>query len=171
MKYILLIFTFALMITACKKKKEPCTATAGTTVAPASEEDSVKAYLTANGITNAVELGNSGLYYVIDAAGSSERAELCAAVIVKYVGKLKDGKVFDQTTGTSTATFGLSDFLIEGWKRTMTLIGEGGKIRLFIPPALGYGANPLIDPRTGVTVIPANSILIFDVDMVAITNY
>lgn len=169
MKYVLIIFSFALIIAACKKKAEPCSVTAGSTVAPASEEDSIKAYLTANSITTAVELENSGLYYIIDAPGTNEKPGQCSAMVVKYVGKLKDGKVFDQTTGTSTASFTLGG-LIQGWKRALPLVGEGGKMRLYIPPSMAYGANGLIDPRTGNVIIPPNAILIFDVEVVAVTS-
>jgi hypothetical protein len=64
---------------ACKKKDEiPCTTTAGSTVAPASEEQMITDYFTAKGITNAIELNNSGLYYSITAPGSSERATQCS---------------------------------------------------------------------------------------------
>ncbi len=169
MKYALIVFSFAFVLAACKKKKEECTLTPGATVAPANEETMITSYLSANSITTAVELENSGLYYIIDNPGTSEKPGLCSAMVVKYVGKLANGTIFDQTTGTATASFTLGG-LIEGWKRTLTLIGEGGKIRLYIPPSLGYGANPLIDSRTGVTIIPANSILIFDVEVVAVVS-
>lgn len=169
MKYALLIFSFTLVFSACKKKKEECTLTPGATVAPANEETMITSYLSSNSITTAVELENSGLYYIIDNPGTSERAGLCSAMVVKYVGKLANGTIFDQTSGTATATFTLGG-LIEGWKRTLTLVGEGGKMRLYIPPSMGYGANGLIDPRTGNVIIPPNAMLIFDVEVVAVVS-
>ena len=169
MKYALLIFSFILALSACKKKVEECTLTPGSTVASANEEAMITSYLSTNSITTAVEFENSGLYYIIDNPGTSEKPGQCSVMVVKYVGKLANGTIFDQTVGTATASFTLGG-LIEGWKRTLPLIGEGGKIRLFIPPALGYGANPLINPSTGVTIIPANSMLIFDVEVVAVVS-
>ena len=54
--------------------------------------------------------------------------------------------------------------LIEGWKMGLPLIQKGGKIRLYIPPSLGYGPNDLKDRNNNV-VIPGNSILIFDITL------
>ena len=169
MKYALLIFSFALALSACKKKVEECTLTPGSTVASANEELMITNYLSTNSITTAVEFENSGLYYIIDNPGTSEKPGLCSVMAVKYVGKLANGTIFDQTVGTATASFTLGG-LIEGWKRSLPLIGEGGKIRLFIPPSMGYGANGLINSNTGVTIIPGNSILIFDVEVVAVVS-
>jgi hypothetical protein len=43
---------------------------------------------------------------------------------------------------------------------------RGGKYRLWIPPELGYGAEEKKNPQTGEVVIPANSLLVFDVDLI-----
>ncbi len=169
MKYALIVLMLTLAVAGCKKKTEPCTVTAGSTVAPASEEAMITTYLASNSITNAVELDNCGLYYIIDVAGNTDKPNQCSAMQVKYVGKLANGTIFDQTTGTNTANFTLGG-LIEGWKRGLPLIGEGGKIRLFIPPSLGYGAAGIINPNTGQVVIPANAILIFEVEIIAVVN-
>jgi len=45
------------------------------------------------------------------------------------------------------------------------MVGVGGKIKLLIPSALGYGSSPQTNPRTGAIVVPANSVLIFDIDL------
>ncbi len=168
MKQAMLILSFFLAIAACKKKKEPCTLTAGNTVAPATERAQVTNYLTANGIV-ATELENSGLFYLITNPGTAERATQCAALRVKYKGQLTNGVVFDQTVGDNVATFVLSN-LIEGWKRTLPLVGEGAKMRLFIPPSMGYGSTGLINNSNGVVIVPPNAVLIFDVELLSITN-
>jgi len=72
---------------------------------------------------------------------------------------LIDGTTFDQT-GSSAVTFQLGQ-LISGWQLGLPLIKPGGKIKLYLPPTLGYGS------RT-VGSIPANSILIFEISLVAI---
>lgn len=51
--------------------------------------------------------------------------------------------------------------MIPGWEEGIKLVGKGGKIKLIIPPSLAYGAVP-------VGTIPANSTLIFDVEMLDI---
>lgn len=168
MKFVLVGATLILALNSCKKKDPPCTREAGSTVAPASEEQMITDYLTANNITNAVELNNSGLYYTITTQGSTERANQCSVLRVKYVGKLTNGTTFDQTQGDNVATFELGR-LIEGWQRTLPLIGEGGKIRLYVPPSMGYGSRDYVDPQTGRIIVPKNSVLVFDVELLTIT--
>lgn len=168
MKSVLVGAALLLALNSCKKKDPPCTIEAGSTVAPASEEKMITDYLAANNITNAVELNNSGLYYTITTQGSTERAEQCSVLRVKYVGRFTNGTIFDQTQGDNVATFELGG-LIEGWKRTLPLIGEGGKIKLYIPPSMGYGSTDRINPQTGQIIIPRNSVLIFEIELLTIT--
>jgi FKBP-type peptidyl-prolyl cis-trans isomerase FkpA len=169
MKYLaIVIFSLFLMASSCKKNKaEECTATPGTTVAPASEEQVVTKYIQDSSIANTVEFENTGMYYVITQQGNTEKAGLCSIVTVKYTGKLANGVVFDKTPDGATSRFTLGG-LIEGWKRALPLVGEGAKIRLFIPPSLGYGANGQVNQITGAIIIPANSMLIFDIEVLAI---
>ena len=169
MKKALFVFSLVLVMTGCKKDGVECAFTAGSGVAPASEKSMVTAYLVANSISNSVELGNSGMFYVIDVPGSSAKPGMCNFVAVKYVGKYENGTVFDQTTGTSTASFKLG-LLIEGWKRGIPLVGAGGKVRLYIPPTLGYGPAGIFNSSTGAYTIPPNALLIFDVELVSISG-
>ncbi|MEJ8844852.1 FKBP-type peptidyl-prolyl cis-trans isomerase [Lacibacter sp. H375] len=168
MKYVVGLLMAVAMLSACKKKNSnECPYSAENTSASAQEEAVVTDYIAANSITGAVELGTSGLYYVIDAQGNTNKPALCNTVVVKYKGQLANGTIFDQTTGTSTASFTLGG-LIEGWNRGMQLVGEGGKIRLYIPSSLGYGAAGSFNPNTGLYTIPQNAMLIFDVEIVAV---
>ena len=84
-------------------------------------------------------------------------------VTVKYAGRLTNGTYFDPTTPgtTSTATFALWQVIV-GWQKGVPLISAGGKISLYIPPSLGYGSVPKGS-------IPANSILIFDIELVSVS--
>ncbi len=77
-----------------------------------------------------------------------------------YTGKLVNGTVFDQTPAGANATLVLGQ-LIVGWQKGLPLIGTGGKITLYIPPSLGYGSS-------AVGSVPANSILIFDIELAGI---
>lgn len=170
MKYILIILSLALVTGSCKKKTTECTYTPKTSVAPADEELVVTNYLLANSITNAVELAGSGLYYVIDSVGTGEKpTNLCGYVNCTYKGYLPSGKVFDQTTGTNTATFELGG-VIEGWSRGLQVAGAGTKMRLYVPASMGYGANGIFNSSTGVYDIPPNSMLIFEVKLIAVSN-
>jgi FKBP-type peptidyl-prolyl cis-trans isomerase FkpA len=47
-----------------------------------------------------------------------------------------------------------------GWKLGLPLIKAGGKIKLYLPPSLGYGNSVSGN-------IPANSILVFEITLVA----
>jgi FKBP-type peptidyl-prolyl cis-trans isomerase FkpA len=170
MKYLLSFVTLVLLLSACKKKGG-CDVTPGNTSASAQEEAMVTDYIAANNITGAVELGSSGLYYVIETPGNSKKPGLCSTISVKYSGRLTDGTFFDPRsgTGTSSAVFSLAN-LIESWQRTIPLLGEGGKIKLIVPPALGYGATGSFDPNTGGYSIPPNSVLIFDIELVTVAS-
>src|SRR5678816_1005024 len=101
------------------------------------------------------------MYYTVDAAGAGSSAIACSTVGVKYKGQLTNGTVFDQAT--SPVSFNMGG-LIEAWKKGIPLIKAGGKIKLYCPPSLAYGSQVIRD-AAGNTVIPANSILIFEVEL------
>jgi FKBP-type peptidyl-prolyl cis-trans isomerase FkpA len=125
---------------------------------PASEITALEGYLASKGITNAVR-DTRGFYYIISNPGTGATPTVCSRVSVNYVGKLTNDAIFDQTT-TTPASFFLGQ-TIAGWIKGVPLIKAGGRITLFLPPSLGYG-NVAIGP------IPANSILIFDVDLLTV---
>lgn len=145
----------ASLFSACIKSSSnapvACTYDACAVKAPASEIKDVQDYLTANNITATQHC--SGVFYSIDNAGTGTAPTACSGVKATYVGKFTNGNIFDQ----GTASFGLNQ-VIKGWTNTIPLLKKGGKIRLYIPPSLGYG-----DKASG--PIPANSILIFDVTL------
>jgi FKBP-type peptidyl-prolyl cis-trans isomerase FkpA len=154
------------LISGCLKSNNNntvCNFTDSQTVAPANEVDSVQKYLTANSIT-ATQLP-SGVFYKINTQGTGQAiANLCSTVEVRYTGKLTNGTVFDSTGTGGTAIFQLGN-LIKGWQKALPLISKGGKITLYIPPTLGYGATDARD-NNGNIVIPKNSVLIFDIELV-----
>jgi FKBP-type peptidyl-prolyl cis-trans isomerase FkpA len=137
---------------SCDANYDPCAL-----VAPASEIQAVQTYLTNNGIMATQHC--SGLFYRIEQAGSGTTPNVCSTVRVNYEGKLTNNTVFDATT-TMPANLNLSG-LITGWKNGLPLIKPGGRIHLYIPPSLGYG-NIDYGP------IPANSVLVFRVDLIAV---
>jgi FKBP-type peptidyl-prolyl cis-trans isomerase FkpA len=79
--------------------------------------------------------------------------------LVNYKGQLLDGSVFDETK-TEPAKFPLNR-LIRGWQQGLVFCRKGGRIRLIIPSAYGYGIRNL-------GIIPPNSPLIFDVEVLDI---
>jgi FKBP-type peptidyl-prolyl cis-trans isomerase FkpA len=125
--------------------------------APATEITNMLEYLEVNNIIATRHA--SGMFYIIQSAGDASRPDVCSNISAKYVGMLTNGTIFDQSQGSNTLNIVLGQ-LILGWQKGLPLIGKGGKIRLFIPPSMGYGANGVPG------AIPGNSILIFDVELV-----
>lgn len=105
----------------------------------------------------------SGLHYEILAAGSEKKPGPRDRVKVLYRGTLVDGTEFDQSMDREKpATFGVNR-VVPGFGEGLQLIGEGGKIKLFIPPELGYGNNP----RQGGVIKPGDT-LVFEVELLEV---
>lgn len=105
-----------------------------------------------------------GLRYAIIEEGTGPKADSGDIVTVNYSGYLaKDSTKFDSSVERDEPlTFQLgSHTVMAGWDEGIKLLHKGAKARLIIPPALGYGNRPN-------RIIPPNSTLIFDVELVDI---
>ncbi len=124
-----------------------------------SKKDKMKndAYMANNAKQTGVITTKSGLQYIVLNEGNGAKPAATDKVKVNYVGRLTNGNVFDKTEGRGPAEFELNK-VIPGWTEGIQLMSVGSKYRFIIPPELGYGSRP-------VSTIPANSILIFDVDL------
>lgn len=147
-------------LAGCSKAKNECQFSEQNITAPAAEITAIQAYLSSQSITNAIQ-HSSGMFYTITAAGSGANPGLCSTTTVKYTGKLTNGTTFD--SNTTGIQFQLGQ-LIVGWQKGVPLIQKGGKIKMYIPPTLGYGPNPVRD-NLGNVLIPGSSILIFEVEL------
>ena len=58
------------------------------------------------------------------------------------------------------------DQVVPGFAEGITRMQKGGRYRLTIPADKAYGAEDKRNPQTGEVVIPANSDLVFDVDLI-----
>ncbi|HEY4299681.1 MAG TPA: FKBP-type peptidyl-prolyl cis-trans isomerase [Candidatus Didemnitutus sp.] len=103
----------------------------------------------------------SGLGIRILAPGAGDAPKSSDVVRVQYVGRLKDGTVFDDSHKSGGPVDFPVSHLIIGWSVAMQAMHPGGKAEFYIPPALGYGAM-----QAG--QIPPNSGLIFEVELIAI---
>jgi FKBP-type peptidyl-prolyl cis-trans isomerases 1 len=148
LKHLLLLLLTVAFITC--KKKENCDSP--DTKAPQSEIDDVKKYITDNNIKATQH--PTGLFYEIIKPGNEYKPNVCKTVEVNYKGMLTNSSVFDQN---NNAKLPLSRVIV-GWQQGLPLIGITGKIVLYIPPTLGYGSSA--QPK-----IPANSILIFEIEL------
>lgn len=164
LRIILGLLCITVIAASCLKSSDTGTCPYGVTTinAPQAERDSIEAFLDSNNIT-ALE-HSSGFYYQIIEEGAGESTPgLCSEITINYTGKFKNGNQFD---GQNGVRFILGS-LIEGWKKGIPLIKKGGQLKLFVPPSLGYGSNPVTN--NGQVVIPANSMLIFDVTLIDFT--
>ncbi len=113
-------------------------------------------------VTGAPVKTASGLEYWDIKAGTGAVAQTGQKVKVHYTGWLTNGKKFDSSVGTGHPfEFKLgAGQVIKGWDEGVAGMKVGGKRQLRIPPALAYGAAGYPG------VIPPNSTLIFDVQLV-----
>ena len=161
---IIVISILALFTFSCSKS-EKCSYSAVETSAPIAEVNSLKSFLQSNAIPFTQD--SHGFFYNISNPGSGAIvANLCSKITVSYVGKLRNGTIFDQTQGAATAVFELGQ-VIYGWQKGIPYVAKGGRIQLYIPPSLGYGNRDIKDGN-GIIVIPANSDLLFDITVVDI---
>jgi FKBP-type peptidyl-prolyl cis-trans isomerase FkpA len=102
----------------------------------------------------------SGLKYEDLRRGGGATAARGATIELHYVGTLSDGTKFDSSRDRNQPfRFVLGrGAVIKGFDEGITGMRVGGRRRLVIPPALGYGGR-------GVGVIPPNATLIFDVEL------
>ncbi|WP_380183393.1 FKBP-type peptidyl-prolyl cis-trans isomerase [Kalamiella sp. sgz302252] len=108
-----------------------------------------------------VKKTESGLLYQVEKEGTGDVPKDSDTVVVNYKGTLIDGSEFDNSyTRGEPLSFRL-DGVIPGWTEGLKHVKKGGKIKLVIPPQLAYGKN-------GVPGIPANSTLVFDVELLDI---
>ena len=95
--------------------------------------------------------------------GTGEEVQPGATITAHYTGALvKNGIIFQSSHDFGQAiSFGL-DQVIKGWTVGVPGMRIGGTRRLIIPAEMAYGAS---SPAKN---IPANSDLVFDIDLVAI---
>jgi len=104
-----------------------------------------------------------GLKYIDLKVGDGARPNKGDTISVQYTGWLSNGTKFDSSRDRGTpATFQIGvGQVIPGWDEAVPTMKVGGKRKLILPPALGYGKAG--QPPT----IPANSTLVFVVELLS----
>lgn len=105
----------------------------------------------------------SGLQYRDEQVGTGASPRMDQQVTVHYTGKLaSNGTIFDSSVQRGQpATFAMTG-VIKGFSEGLLTMKVGGKRTVLIPSALAYGAAGR-PPQ-----IPANSDLIFELELIAI---
>jgi FKBP-type peptidyl-prolyl cis-trans isomerase FkpA len=120
-------------------------------------EKEIVDYIAKNKLT--AQKSDTGLYYVVNEAGTGAQPTTTSNVTVAYKGYFTNGNVFDQSTAQGIS-FGLNQ-VIKGWTEGIPHFKAGGSGILLIPARLGYGSND-----SG--PIPGGSVLIFEVKVISV---
>ncbi|MBL0189785.1 MAG: FKBP-type peptidyl-prolyl cis-trans isomerase [Saprospiraceae bacterium] len=121
----------------------------------------IQEYIASQGLTD-VQNSTTGLHYKIIDGGSGLRPAESSIITIKYHGHLVDGTQFDTSDSLPDQVLKTRlSSLIYGLREGLPKILSGGKIKLLVPSSLGYGDSSL-------DKIPANSVLIFDVDLLKV---
>ena len=110
------------------------------------------------------QIMNNGLIIEDIKIGEGQEVEKFNIVTVNYTGLLEDGTKFDSSLNPGRTPFRFTvgaGQVIKGWDEGLMGMKVGGKRKLTIPPELGYGSRD-----NG--PIPANSTLIFEIDLLGI---
>jgi len=110
------------------------------------------------------EITASGIRYIVQKQGTGEKPAAGKTVKVNYIGSLISGTVFDRSDirGGPLEFQAGAGRVIKGWDESVLDMKTGEKRLVIIPPELAYG-----DRAVG-GVIPANSFLIFEMELVGI---
>ena len=146
MKYIFIFLTISmvLFISACGSSKKSSD----------QEKDTGPKYLTMP----------SGLKYLEIEEGTGAVPKYGQKVVVDLVGKVLNGKEFENTYKTrSPVEFVIGDGLaIQGLEEGVSTMKAGGKRMLLVPPDLGFGIRGAGD------LIPPNATLIMEIELISI---
>lgn len=93
--------------------------------------------------------------------GDGAKAEAGKAVAVAYTGYLTNGQIFDKTKDKALTFVVGKHTVIAGFEQGVFGMQVGGKRRLIVPPSLGYGNQAMGQ-------IPPNSVLVFEVELLAV---
>ncbi len=121
-------------------------------------------FLEANGKKEGIVTTDSGLQYKILEPGNDVKPGPQDTVWVRYKGTLLDGTVFDEVAADAEPIRLTLNRVVPGWTEGLQLIGEGGKIDLYLPSELGYGEQ-------GNQAIGPNSVLTFNVELTKVGKY
>ena len=131
-------------------------------VQKAADDKKLQEYFAKNHIT--AQKSAVGVYCVMAREGTGNKIMAGQTVSLNYIGRLLDGTTFDSNTDTA---FHHTDPLvfevgkgsvIRGYDKGVQMLKRGSKATLYIPSPLAYGEQAR-------NLIPPNSILVFEVEV------
>lgn len=134
-----------------------------------TDDKTIAEYLKANNLTATKTA--SGMYYILNTPGAGANAAHGQDVTMNYTGMLLNGNKFDSNVDPAFQhvepfTFKLgSGQVIAGWDEGVALLNKGAKAKFIIPSTLAYGERAMPGSPNNPDGIPANSVLIFDVEV------
>lgn len=110
-----------------------------------------------------INVVEKGLHYAVLQAGdqNSKSPELSDTITAHFHGTLVDGTVFWSSVELGEPLTVQLSGLIEGCQKIISMMKLNDKWRVYIDPSMAYGD----EGRPG---IPSNSILVFDIELLAI---
>lgn len=151
MQRLIILFSLVLTTVACNKDIDK-------NYDKENEADILK-YIETNNLE--VEKTPSGLYYIIDKKGEGLQPNSDNNVIVSYKSSFINGKPFAES-GEHGQVFSLQSTL-PGLAEGLALLNEGGEAKLILPSRLAFGNQDY-------SSIPAGSVLVFDIKVIATEN-
>lgn len=148
---------FAVIFTACGGDKSTTEPDLGGT------DPATTVYAASLGVNISAMTKLSKALYIQDVVtGTGAVATSGHFISVTYTGWLVNGTQFDSNVGKDTLNFPLgTGYVIAGWDQGLVGMRVGGKRRLVIGSALGYGTQAH-------GAIPSNSTLVFDVQLISV---
>jgi len=101
---------------------------------------------------------DSGLYYYFVNKGQGQKIKYTDSVTVQFKGTLLDSTIFE--IEKVPVTFAVNEVII-AWKEVLLMSERNAKIKIIVPPQLGYGNHKL-------DKIPQNSILLYEIEIIDI---
>jgi FKBP-type peptidyl-prolyl cis-trans isomerase FkpA len=106
-----------------------------------------------------------GVFFTAHTEGSGATPTTGDFVKIRYVGKLLNGKMFDESPKNEPFAFQIGkQQVIQGWEIALSKLRVGAKVTIYVPAKLGYGTMGIGD------VIPPNSALTYDIELLDILS-
>lgn len=137
----------------------------------AADETAIQSYLKGKSVQ--AKPTGKGVYIETLTPGNGQLPKPGQTMSIRYTGKLLNGEVFDTNTKPGDPLLPVqigTGSMIPGFEDGLSQLSKGEKAVLFIPSAMAYGERGSQPDMTGQQRIKANQSLIFEVEVVDISD-